>query len=61
MAIDAQTLQLILFAEQMAALSAKTVSDLKNVLTGNSDKTTDDILADADSTYNQIIANARAK
>lgn len=61
MAIDQQTLQLILFAEQMAALAAKTVSDLKNVLTGNSDKTADDILADADSTYNQIITNAQAK
>lgn len=61
MAIDPQTLQLILFAEQMSALAAKTVSDLKNVLTGNSDKTTDDILADADSTYNQIITNAQAK
>lgn len=59
--MDPKTLQLIEFAEAMAALAAKTIVDLKGVLTGNSDKTTDDILADADSTYNQIITNAQAK
>lgn len=54
--MDPKTLQLILFAEQMAALAAKTIADLRGVLSGSSDKTTDDILADADATYRGIIA-----
>lgn len=54
-----QQLQLILFAEQMAALAAKTIVDLKNVLTGNSAKTIDNILDDADSEYASIIATAK--
>lgn len=57
--MDPQTLQLIVFAEQMAALAAKTIADLKNVLTGGDTRSTDDILADADATYQQIIANAK--
>lgn len=58
--MDPKTLQLIVFAEQMAALAAKTIVDLKNVLTGNDARTTDLILADADATYQQIIANAKS-
>lgn len=58
--MDKSTVQLIVFAEQMAALAAKTIVDLKNVLTGNDARNTDDILADADATYQQIIANAKS-
>lgn len=56
--MDPATVQLIVFAEQMAALSAKTIVDLKGVLTGSSTKPVADILADADATYQSII-NAR--
>ena len=58
MAIDANTANLIVFAEQMAALLAKTIVDLKNVIAGSNTQTVDAILADADATYQQIIANA---
>lgn len=57
--MDPQTLQLVIFAEQMAALAAKTVAELRAVLSGASTKATDDILADADTTYQQIIAAAK--
>lgn len=53
--MDPKTLQLILFAEQMAALAAKTIVDLKNVLSGSSQKSVDEILADADANYQSII------
>lgn len=58
--MDPNTTQLIIFAEQMAALLAKTIVDLKNVLSGGSSKTVTDILADADTTYQGIIAAAQA-
>ena len=54
------TTALIVFAEQMAALLAKTIVDIKNVLGGSSTQTVDQILADADSTYQNIITNAKA-
>lgn len=57
--MNPKTLQLIVFAENMAALAAKTIVDLKNVLTGSSSKTTDEILADADATYQGIIDAAK--
>jgi hypothetical protein len=57
--MDPRTLQLILFAEQMAGLAAKTIMDLRNVLSGASTKAIDDILDDADATYNKIIADAK--
>ena len=57
--MDPQTLQLVLFAEQLAALAAKTIVDLKNVLTGSSTKAINDILADADATYQGIIDAAQ--
>jgi hypothetical protein len=56
--MNPQTVQLILFAEQLAALAAKTIMELRGVITGASGKTTEEILQDADNTYNQIIANA---
>jgi hypothetical protein len=55
MALDAGTVNLIVFAEQMAALLAKTIVDLKNVISGSSTQTTDQILADADATYQTLI------
>lgn len=57
--MDPKTVNLIVFIEQMAALLAKTVVDLKNVIAGSSTQTTDQILADADATYQQIIQNAK--
>ncbi len=53
--MDPNTVQLVIFAEQMAALLAKTVLDLKNVMSGGSTKPVADILADADATYQSII------
>lgn len=58
--MDPNTLNLIVFAEQMAALLAKTILDLKNVMSGSSAKAADDILTDADATYQSIIAAAKA-
>lgn len=57
--MDPSTLQLIVFAEQMAALLAKTIVDLKNVIGGSSAKDVETILSDADATYQQIIENAK--
>ncbi len=53
------TTQLIIFIEQMAALLAKTIVDLKNVISGSAMQTVDQILADADATYQKIIAAAK--
>lgn len=57
--MNPQTLQLVVFAEQMAALLAKTIVDLKNVIGGSSALSVDTILADADATYQKIIENAK--
>lgn len=53
MAIDQNTTNLIVFAEQMATLLAKTIVDLKSVFAG--DKTADAALADADANFQSII------
>lgn len=53
--MDPNTVQLIVFAESMAALLAKTIVDLKNVIAGSSTKPVADILADADASYQAII------
>lgn len=58
--MDPATIQLVIFAEQMAALLAKTIVDLKNVISGSSAKAVDDILTDADATYQGIITAAKA-
>lgn len=50
---------LIIFAEQLAALLAKTIADIRAVISGANTKATDEILADADATYQQILANAK--
>lgn len=53
--MDSNTANLIIFAEQMAALLAKTITDIKNVISGSSQQTVDQILTDADATYAEII------
>ena len=57
--MDPATIQLIVFAEQMAALLAKTIVDLKNVIEGSSTKDVSTILDDADATYQKVIAAAK--
>lgn len=57
--MDPNTLNLIVFAENMAALLAKTIVDLKNVISGSNTQTVDQILTDADTTYQGIIAAAK--
>lgn len=57
--MDPKTVQLIIFAEQMAALAAKTFADVRLLITGSHTQTTDQLLDDADATYQQIIANAK--
>jgi hypothetical protein len=57
--MDPKTVQLILFAEQMASLAAKTIMDLRTVLSNSNTKTVDEILDDADAMYQQIIADAQ--
>lgn len=58
--MDPKTLNLVLYIEQMAALVAKSVVDLKNVMSGSSTKTAAQVLDDADATYRQIIADAKS-
>lgn len=57
--MDPKTVNLILFIEAMAALLAKSIVDLKNVIQGAGTKDVGAILDDADATYRQIIANAK--
>lgn len=57
--MDPNTLNLITFIESMIGLAAKSFADLKAVIGGSSTKTVDEILADADATYAQIIQNAQ--
>lgn len=57
--MDPKTLQLIVYLEQLAGLVAKGIVDLKNLFSGASGVTADQILDDADATYQQIIANAQ--
>lgn len=57
--MDPATIQLIVFAEQMAALVSKTIVDIKNVIEGSSAKDVPAILDDADATYQKIINAAK--
>lgn len=57
--MDPKTLQLVLFIEQMVALAAQTVVELRARIEGSATKSVDDVLADADAAYQQIIANAK--
>jgi len=59
--MDPKTLNLVLFAESMAALLAKTIVDIKGVISGSSTQTVDQILADADATYQGIISSAKGQ
>jgi hypothetical protein len=56
-----ETLALVVFAEQLAALAAQTVLQVRQVIEGSATQTTDQILSDADATYQTIIANAKPK
>lgn len=58
--MDPNTVGLILLAEQMAALLAKTIVDIKNVAAGASSQTTAQLLDDADAKFDTIIASAKA-
>lgn len=58
--MDPATAGLVVLAEQLAALLVKTITDIKNVASGASSRTTDQLLADADAQWDQIIANAKA-
>ena len=57
--MDPNTVNLIVFAEEMAALLAKTIVDIRNVITNANTQATDQILADADATWNNILAKAQ--
>ena len=57
--MNPSTVNLIVFIEQMAALLAKSIVDLKGVISGASGQTADQVLLDADATYQQIITNAK--
>jgi hypothetical protein len=57
--MDPNTVNLIVFAEQMAGLLAKTIVDIKGVVSGSHTQSVDQILADADATYQSIIAKAQ--
>ncbi len=57
----ASVLPAIIFAEQMAALAASTITQIRAVIDGSSTQTTDQILTDADSTYQSILTNAKSK
>lgn len=58
--MDPNTAGLIVLAEQLAALLAKTIVDIKSVFSSSNTATVDQILADADAQFDQIIANAKA-
>lgn len=57
--MDPNTVNAILFAEQIAALAAKTIADIASLVKGNSTKSTADIIADADASYQTIINGAK--
>lgn len=58
--MDADTLKLAIFAEEMAVLAAKAIADLRSVIHGSNEKPVGDILDDADATYQGIIERAKA-
>jgi hypothetical protein len=57
--MDPKQVQLIIFIEEMIALAAKSVADLRLILANSHTQTVDEILADADATYQKIIDNAK--
>ncbi len=50
---------LVILAEQLAALLAKTVVDIKSVMSNSHTQTTAQILDDADAQWDKIIANSK--
>lgn len=59
--MDPKTLAYIVYLEQLAGLVAKGIVDIKNLISGSGGATADQLLDDADATYNQIIQNAQTK
>lgn len=57
--MDPETLALVVLAEQLAALLAKTIVDIKSVVAGANSKPTAELLDDADKTWSEIIVNAK--
>jgi len=57
--MNPNTINLITFVEGLVALAAKSVVDLKNVLTSGDSSTVDATLADADAQYQKLIANVK--
>jgi hypothetical protein len=57
--VTPQQIQLLLFVEQMIAQAAKLAIELRAQIQGASTKSIDEVLDDADSTYQQIINNAK--
>jgi len=53
-------INLVVFIEQLAALVVQSVAELKGVIGGSSTKQVNEILADADAKYQEIIANAKS-
>jgi hypothetical protein len=57
--MNPSTLNLVVYIEQLAALVAKLVVDLHNVIAPANAQVVDQILADADAEYAKIIAAAK--
>ena len=57
--MDPKLLAAITFYEQLAGLVVKGIVDIKNLVAGSGGLTADQILDDADATYQQILANAQ--
>lgn len=55
--MDPKVLAYITYAEQLAALASQAVVSIKDVISGAKDPTA--ALADADSTYQSVIATAK--
>lgn len=58
--MDPNTAGLIVLAEELAALLAKTIVDIKGVVSGASSQATSQLLDDADAQWDTIIAKAKA-
>jgi hypothetical protein len=58
--MDPTIIGYITFAEELAALAAKAVTDIRGVVQGSNVKDVNTLLDDADATYAQVIAKARA-
>lgn len=57
--MDPKTLAGLVFVEELIALAAKTVADIRSVIQGSNTQTVDAILEDADAQYKLVIQNAQ--